>query len=100
MEGGSALDVDGDDVGAGSNSRPDLRERVVNHQMNVGEQRRIDGPDKRWTDGKRWAKNAVHDVDMDHARPGTFEEGDLVVEAAKVRCQNSDRCDGSRYFAK
>jgi hypothetical protein len=80
----SPLDVERDEVGTRRDERVDLRQRIVDHQVDVLEDRRPDRTDDRRADRQHRAEHAVHHVDVDELDPSRFEHADLVAEVREV----------------
>ena len=88
---GGALDVERDQVGARLDEGGDLRERVVDHEVDVLEEGRPHRLDDRRTDRQHRAEDAVHDVDVDELDAGPLEDRQLVAEPAEVGGDHPDR---------
>ena len=95
------LDVHRDDVGAGRRVVGQLVERLVDHQMDVLEQRRAQPFDERRPHRELRTEAAVHDVDVDDADPRPFEHlaarsPSFIESAARMPTLTVGQSDRSR----
>ena len=93
------LDMKGDDVRTSLGEGSDLRFRTLDHQMHIKNRRRAFA--KRLHDGSTQRdvrhKSAVHDIDMDVLRPGSFNALHLIGKMREIRRENRRRHLNHRY---
>src|SRR5438105_7925851 len=84
------LDVEGQHVRAGVDVGADLFEWLLNHEVDVLPQPRLQGPDHRRTEGQLRTKAAVHDVEVDVVGAGVLDPRELIAHVHPVGHGDTD----------